>query len=184
MATPTAPCDDEAMSLSPSDLPARRLGRGPFAVAAVVFYLASFASQVLLSGPVITRLSVVPFVAAQAALIWFWIVLHERRLRDAGHSTGIVFGVASVYALSVALLVILMWFVVASTAGTSDGAGSHAGILQLFVILYLLASMTGDQGLGSLQIWIVGFSVLMLLPVAIAIGFSLWSATRPGTDVR
>jgi hypothetical protein len=43
--------------------------------------------------------------------------------------------------------------------------------------------MSGDSGLGALQIWIVGLSVLMLLPVAIALGFSFWTATRPSGEV-
>jgi hypothetical protein len=91
--------------------------------------------------------------------------------------------VASVYALSIVLLVILVWLVLSSTAGTGDGVGPHAGILQLFVVLYILGSMSGDSGLGALQIWIVGLSVLMLLPVAIALGFSFWTATRPSGEV-
>jgi hypothetical protein len=148
-----------------------------------VVYLLSFASQVLLSGPVTGRFGVLPFVVTQGVLIWLWIVLHLRRLRDAGHPTGAVFGVASVYALSIVLLVILVWLVLSSTAGTGDGTGPHAGILQLFVVLYLLGSMSGDSGLGALQIWIVGLSVLMLLPVAIALGFSFWTATRPSGEV-
>lgn len=167
-------------SLHPS---AARLGRGPFVAAVSVVYLLSFTSQVLLSGPVTGRFGVLPFVVTQGVLIWLWIVLHLRRLRDAGRPTGTVFGVASVYALSIVLLVILVWLVLSSTAGTGDGVGPHAGILQLFVVLYILGSMSGDSGLGALQIWIVGLSVLMLLPVAIALGFSFWTATRPSGEV-
>jgi hypothetical protein len=171
------------MVLSPLRTSAARLGQGPFVAAVIVVYLLIFASQVLLSSPVTTRLGVVPFLAAQGVLIWLWIVLHHRRLRDAGRPTGTVFGVASVYALSIILLVLLVWLVLSSTAGTGDGAGPHAGILQLFVVLYLLGSMSGDPSLGALQIWIAGFAVLMLLPVAIALGFSLWTATRPSGEV-
>ncbi len=50
--------------------------------------------------------------------------------------------------------------------------------IVLFVILYLLAMFSGDPMLGGLQVWIVGFIVLMLLPVAIGLGFSIWTATR------
>jgi uncharacterized membrane protein YhaH (DUF805 family) len=170
--------------MNPSSLrtSAARLARGPFAAAVIVVYLLSFASQVLLSGPVTMRLGVVPFLAAQGVLIWLWIVLHQRRLHDAGRPTGTVFGVASVYDLSIILLVLLVWFVLSSTAGTVDGVGPHAGILQLFVVFYLLGSMSGDSSLGALQIWLVGFAALMLLPVAIALGFSVWAATRPSGE--
>ena len=43
--------------------------------------------------------------------------------------------------------------------------------------------MTGDPNLGALQIWLMGFAVVMFLPVLIAIGFSLWAATRPSHAV-
>jgi hypothetical protein len=39
--------------------------------------------------------------------------------------------------------------------------------------------MSGESGLGPLQIWVVGFAVLMLLPVAIALGFSMWAGMQP-----
>ena len=50
-----------------------------------------------------------PFVLVQIVLIWLWIVLHRRRLRDAGRPTGIVIGIALIYALEVVLLALLIW---------------------------------------------------------------------------
>jgi uncharacterized membrane protein YhaH (DUF805 family) len=155
-----------------------RLARGPFVLAVIVVYALSFVSQMLLSAPVTARMSVLPFVLVQIALIWLWIVLHRRRLRDAGRPTGIVIGIAAIYALEVVLLTLLIWFL-SSAAGTSDFADSGAGIFHLFAIVYLLGVMTGDPSLGSLQIWLMGFAVVMFLPILIAIGFSLWAATRP-----
>ena len=165
---------------SPSLAPAGRLTRGPFVLAAIALYLVSFASQMLLSAPVTARVSVVPFVMVQIVLIWLWIVVHVRRLRDAGRPTGIVIGVAMVYALEVVLLTLLIW-ILASAAG-SGGASSDAGIFHLFVIFYLLGVMAGDPSLAGLQIWLIGFAVVMFLPVLIAICFSLWTATRPGAS--
>ena len=158
-----------------------RLARGPFVFAVLAVYALSFVSQMLLSAPVTARMSVVPFVLVQMVLIAVWIVLHRRRLHDAGRPTGIVIGVALVYALEVVLLTLLIWLL-ASTGNTSAGsdfAGSGGGIFHLFAILYLLGVMTGDPGLGALQIWLMGFAVVMVLPILIAIGFSLWAATRP-----
>ena len=170
-------CDDDAMG--PSSLFSQHgtLARGPFVLAVITVYLASFVSQTLLSAPVIGRVGVVPFVVAQVALIWLWIVLHRRRLRDAGRPTGIVIGIAMIYVLEVVLLVLLIWLILAS-AGPTGGASSDASIFHLFVILYLLGMMTGDPTLGALQIWMLGFAAVMLLPVAIAVTFSLWTATR------
>jgi len=155
-----------------------RLAPLPFVVAAIVVYLASFGSQVLLSAPVTARMSVAPFVLVQAALIWLWLVLHARRLHDAGRPAGLAVGIAIVYALEVVLLVIVVWLMLESGMAAGGGAGRESSILHLFVILYLMALLSGDPGLGALQIWIIGFVALMLLPVVIALGFSLWAATR------
>ena len=99
-------CDDAVMN--PSSLLSRdgRLAPRTFALVVIAVYLASFASQMLLSAPVTAQVSVVPFVLVQVALIWLWIVLHTRRLRDAGRPTGIVIGIAMIYVLEVVLLVL------------------------------------------------------------------------------
>lgn len=169
------------MSLTTPHSDLARLARGRFVAAVIAVYLLSFVSQMLLSTPVTARLSVVPFVLVQIVLIWLWIVLHRRRLRDAGRATGIVIGVALVYALEVVLLTLLIWILtsVSGRTGGGDFAGETAGVFHLFAILYLLGMMTGDPTLGVLQIWLMGFAAVMLLPVLIAISFSIWAATRP-----
>ena len=151
----------------------------PFAVAALLLYLVSFFSQMLLSAPVTSRLSVVPFVLAQAMLIGLWIVLHRRRLNDAGRPTGTVIGIAMVYALEIALLTILVAFMVSVSGSDGDGASGNNTLLNLFVIFYLLAMFSGDTGWDALQLWLAGFVAIMLLPVVLAVGFSIWAATRP-----
>lgn len=169
------------MSPSLAHLQTSRLARGPFMLAAIAVYALSFVSQMLLSAPVTARMSVVPFVLVQMALIAVWIVLHRRRLHDAGRPTGIVIGVALVYALEVVLLALLIWILTSTgdTGTSSDFAGSGGGVFHLFAILYLLGVMAGDPTLGGLQIWLIGFAVVMFLPILIAIGFSLWAALRP-----
>jgi uncharacterized membrane protein YhaH (DUF805 family) len=167
------------MSLRSLISPSGRLAPLPFAVAAIVVYLLSFSSQVLLSAPVTARMSVGPFALVQAVLIWLWIVFHVQRLHDAGRAGGLAVGIGLVYALEVILLAIMVWLILESSGGaTSGGVGSDAPILRLFVILYLLTLLAGDPTLGALQLWIMGIVALMLLPVAIALGFSLWAATR------
>jgi uncharacterized membrane protein YhaH (DUF805 family) len=163
---------------------ARRLAPLPFLFGTLAVYALSFASQVLLSPPVTARFSVAPFVLAQAMLIGCWLWLHVRRLRDAGRGGGLAVGIATVYALEVVLFTLLIWLILSSAGTTNDGAGSEAPILHLFVVLYFLSLMTGDPGLGALQAWMTGFLVLLALPVAIGVVFSLWTATRPRAAVR
>jgi hypothetical protein len=177
VATPAAAWHDAFMT-TPATAPFSpgvRLARGPFAIAVIGVYLVSFASQVLLSAPVTAALSVVPFVLAQAVLIWVWIVVHRRRLRDAGRPVGIVIGIAMVYALEAVLLTLLIW-VLTSASGEASG---NAGIFHLFTILYLLGSITGESNIAGVQYWLTGLVGLLVLPVLIAIVFSLWAATKP-----
>jgi uncharacterized membrane protein YhaH (DUF805 family) len=151
---------------------------GPFAVSALIIYVLSFISQMLLSAPVVSRLTVAPFIAAQVVLIGLWVVLHRRRLNDAGRPWGTVIGIAAVYALEIALLVILAVFIGSLNTTGSDGANGSDMLLSLFVIFMLLA-MFNDGGFGVLQLWLMGFLAVMLLPVVIAVCFSIWAATRP-----
>src|SRR4051794_34610504 len=87
-----------------------RLARKPFAVGVLTVYAAGIASQVLLSGEVIARAGLSPFIIVQAALIWAWLVLHVRRLRDAGQAPAAAVGLSLIYALSLALLLMLIAF--------------------------------------------------------------------------
>jgi uncharacterized membrane protein YhaH (DUF805 family) len=170
--------DGAVMTQLPSYSQDHGLARGPFVAAVTAIYLVSFASQILLSAPVTSRLSVAPFVVAQTVLIWLWIVVHRRRLRDAGRPGGVVIGIAMVYALEAVLLTLLIWIL---TSGSGEGtvAGDGASIFHLFTVLYLIAMTTGESHLAGVQMWLMGFVALMFLPVLIAIVFSLWAATRP-----
>jgi uncharacterized membrane protein YhaH (DUF805 family) len=141
-------CDHAVMNISSLLSPNGRLARGPFVPAVIAVYVASFLSQVLLSPSVTARAGVALFVLTQIVLIWIWMVLHTRRLRDAGRPTGIVIGIAMIYVLEVALLVLLVWLIL-GTAGPTGGASSEASIFHLFVFLYFLGLLTGDPTLAS-----------------------------------
>jgi hypothetical protein len=156
-----------------------RLAPLPFALAVLAVYIVSFVSQVLLAPPVTKWAGVWAFALVQAALIWIWIVLHGRRLRDAGRPAGLAIGIACVYALEVVLLVLVVWLMLSAGFNRPDESASSASILHLFVLVYLSALLTGDPGLGELRLWMIGFVVLMLLPVLIAFWFSVWVGTRP-----
>src|SRR5438105_2635268 len=99
-----------------------RLARKPFALGMLVVYAAGIGAQALLSGEVNARAGPWPFAIAQAALIWIWLVLHIRRLRDAGQPPAAAIGVALIYILSLALLLMLVVFLT-----NPDAASGNAG---------------------------------------------------------
>jgi len=164
-----------ALPPRPAPAPGARLERGRFAFAAIAVYGISFLSQGLLTAPVTKLFSVVPFLIIQIVLIWLWIVLHRRRLRDAGHPGGIAIGIALLYALEVILLALLIWMLTAPAEQTGDAAG----IFHLYVILYLIGSISGESNLAGLQYYLMGIAAVLLAPAAISVIFSLWVATRP-----
>jgi uncharacterized membrane protein YhaH (DUF805 family) len=154
------------------------LARGPFVAAVVTVYILSFLSQMLLAAPITARTGVWPFALAQAVLIWAWYVLHARRLQDTGGATGLASGVACVYSLTIILVLII---VSALTANETSGQAAKDGqtIIAFFVVLYMLLLFSADPSLGVFGYWLMGFIALMLTPVAIAFGFSIWTALRP-----
>lgn len=158
--------------------PKGRLAPQPFALAAIAVYLLGLASHLLTTPDVIARAGLWPFVAAQAVLIWVWFVLHARRLHDAGHPSGLAAGVSLLYVLSIVLLVILAdgFFNAGGSAMANPNATSALGlIIALYIMATLLGSIHYDLA------WImVGLLVLMaFLPIIVALGFTLWTATRP-----
>jgi uncharacterized membrane protein YhaH (DUF805 family) len=169
-----------APSSQPNFLSGNRLTRGPFALAAIAVYVASFVSQALLSAPVTKLFSVAPFLLAQIVLIWLWVEVHRRRLRDAGRPAGLAVGIALVYALEVILLALLIWALTAPAAQTGDAAS----IFHLYAILYLIGSISGESNLAGLQYYLMGVAALMFVPVVIAVLFSLWTAARPSAAPR
>ena len=136
--------------------PSGQLAPRPFAIAIILVYLAGFASQMLLSQPVIGRAFVWPFVAAQAVLIWLWIALHVRRLRDAGRSPGAAIAIGIMYVLEIVLVVMMVWLLVAS-AGTSTPGAEKFNILHLFIFALSVRAIgrrsleRGDRGSLALR---------------------------------
>jgi len=156
--------------------PHGRLSPQPFMLAVIVVYVVGVATEALTVPQVIARAGLWPFVALQALLLWIWFALHAKRLHDAGRGFGLALGVGSLYALSVALLVIIA----ASFFNTADlhdanTAGALGLILFVSVITLLLGSPNYDIG------WIVVAALLIIavVPVIVAAVFSVWAATRP-----
>jgi len=155
-----------------------RLAPKPFAIAVTLLYVANFLSQILLSGDVTAHTGLLPFAISQALLIWVWIVLHIKRLRDAGKSIGLAVGIACLYMLTVVLVLLVMVMIVATDAST-ETAKTGQGLIRLFLVLYLFAMLVGSAEFGVMTLWLMGFMVLLLLPVLVAFGFSIWAGTRP-----
>ena len=171
-----------SLPMRPLDLllPSGRLPRGPFALAVTAVYAASFASQALLAPPVVAKAGVWAFAAAQAVLVCAWYVIHSQRLHDAGHKSGAALGIAIVYALAIVLLLLLLLLI---TAGGSGGADRDGTLLNFFIIIYMLAILTGDQALGTgFGYFVIGFLGLILAPVLIALGFSIWTGLQPSAS--
>src|SRR5437588_591025 len=116
-----------------------RLAPRAFALGAVVVYAAGLAAQFLLSAEVLARAGLWPFVIVQAALLWAWLVLHVRRLRDAGEPAAAAIGIALIYALSLAMLLMLVAFLTNSDAvgqpipGERPANDAAAGTLLVLV---------------------------------------------------
>jgi len=179
--TRLAPCHDKRMG-SLFFSPHGRIARKPFAIGAAVVYLLIVASQLLLSAPLTARANVIPFALAQGLLTYAWYALHGKRLRDAGRATGAALAIAVLYAMSVVLFILLLELVVGPGNGGADG--KEGGLLtSLLVWIALGAVLAGMQAMDLFLYLAIVIAVLILLPFVIAVGFSIWLATRPSAPV-
>lgn len=153
-----------------------RLGRRAFAIAVAVVYLLGFASQTLLSGPVLARTGIWLFALVQAVLLWVWFVLHAKRLRAAERGSGGAVGIAIVYGLAMLFLLMVVAFFL-SPAPATDTTGDALGTWIVLTILIEIFSGAPDLGLFG-DILII-MAVIALTPVLLALGFSIWAGTRP-----
>jgi uncharacterized membrane protein YhaH (DUF805 family) len=155
-------------SLPTTFSPSGRIAPKPFVLGAIAIYLASFLSQFLLAAPVTARASIIPFV-----------LVHARRLHDAGRPTGPAVALTVLYALAIVLLLLVM--VAANAPGPANGADDtpFAGIFQVFLLLFLIGTVLGDPNLGMFGYIVLGVLALVMLPIVIAIVFTVWVGTRP-----
>jgi uncharacterized membrane protein YhaH (DUF805 family) len=152
------------------------LSQQAFVLAATAVYAAGILAQLLTAPAVVARAGLWPFALAQPILTWAWFAIHAKRLRDAGRAVGPAAGIAMLYLLSVVLLLMVAAsFVNTSVAHGEEAMAANAVVLLLSILAVLFVSP--DYGL----VWII-VTVLILIacaPVVIALGFSLWAATRP-----
>jgi hypothetical protein len=156
-----------------------RLAPKPFALGVLGVWIAGVASQLLLTGDVIARAGLWPFILAQAPLIAIWLVLHIRRLRDAGQGPAAAIGIALVYVLSIGLLLMLVAFFTHPDSLAPRGIESPAGnaaIGTLLVVFLFNIVFTPDFGVFSTIL--KGLILIAFMPVAISLLFSIRTGTR------
>jgi hypothetical protein len=163
--------------------PSGRLSPLPFALGVVVVYVAAVASQWLTIPDVIARGGLWPFVAAQAVLIWVWFALHAKRLCDAGRGVGLAAGVSLLYALSVALLVILAAAFFNASGGAASDANA-ASALGLLLLVSIVAELLGSPQRDLAWALVTILTLMAFVPGIVAVLFTLWAATRRSAAVR
>jgi uncharacterized membrane protein YhaH (DUF805 family) len=158
--------------------PAGRLKPQTFVIAAVLVYLAGIASYWLTTPDVIRRAGLWPFLAAQIVLIWIWYAVHAKRLRDGGHGAGLAASVSLLYALSVALLVIIAAsFYRPLAAGGMDPNGASA--LGLILFASIIAMLAGAPHYDLSWLIVAILLVLAFVPVVLALATTVWAAVQP-----
>jgi len=158
-----------------------RIDRKTFGWCVLAVYVLGFFSQALLSGNVIARGGLWPFIFVQVALIWAWLALHIKRLRDANEGAAGAIGVAIVYSLAISLLVLVIsLFTGFSHAhdrppGEPAPAGDAAlGLILVILIFGLLYSPDFGVFTTLLKIMVV----IACLPGLISFVFSLRTGLR------
>jgi uncharacterized membrane protein YhaH (DUF805 family) len=158
-----------------------RLAPKPFALGVIVVYVTSFLAQLLLAPPVIRYGGLTLFALVQALAIWSWFCLHAKRLRDGGRGVGAAVAIAILYGLAVVLFLLM----VALIAVPFPKDATHAPtfhLADLFVLLLALAVLTGDPAPGLFAYVLMAVLMLILIPILMAIGFSIFAFGRPSAQ--
>ena len=162
---------------------AGRLGRQPFAIAVIAVYFLGLASQGLLTKPVMARAGLFPFIILHAVLLWVWFAIHAKRLRDAAGGIGPAMGIAIVNVLAITFLLMVISFLVSPVEGHPGETGGS--VLGTWVVLiFLIEVFSGAPNLGWLGKVLMVIVGIAMLPVLLAVGFSIWAGTRPSMQTR
>jgi uncharacterized membrane protein YhaH (DUF805 family) len=149
-----------------------RLAPRAFAAGAAVVYGTALLSALLISPPVLLRAGLAPFALVQAIAIWCWFCLHAKRLRDADRQVGVAVAIAVLYALAVILFLLLVALIMPFGDAAQRARAEDVPVLSL-----LIATLTAETGIFAYVA--AAILALVVAPVPVAIGFSIWAATRP-----
>jgi uncharacterized membrane protein YhaH (DUF805 family) len=158
--------------------PSGRLPPQAFVLLAVLVYLAGVASYALTLPDVIARAGLWPFIVAQALLIWIWYALHAKRLHDAGRQPALAAGVGVLYALSVALTIIVAVSFYTPLAGQVPDANT-ASALGLILFVSIIAILLGAPHYDLAWLMVAILLLIAFLPIMLAAAVTFWAATRP-----
>ena len=156
-----------------------RLGPRTFGFAVLGVYLLSFLSQVLISPLFILRIGMLPFLALQALLVWAWLVLHVKRLRDGGYPSGPAVGIAILYVLAIVQLLLLVDPMIGHEAGAVGTDLPRYGFWDLWTFVALISAGIAQTDFGFFNLFVMIVLALILTPMLVAIAFSIWTGTRP-----
>ena len=160
------------------DLWKGRLTQKPFALGVTAVYLAGIGAQVLLSGEVMARAGPWPFISVQAGLVAIWLVLHIRRLRDAGQGPAAAIGVTLVYILSLGLqLMLVAFFTNPDAVGpitVEPALDNGMTLLGVFLLAILF-----KPDFGVFMTILKTLIVIAFLPAVISLIFSIHTGLRP-----
>ena len=127
---------------------------------------------------VIARAGLWPFLAAQALLIWIWFALHAKRLHDANRAAGLAAAVSVLYALSIALLVIVAASFYGALAGQVPDANT-ASALGLILLVSVIAILLDSPHYDLAWLMVAILLLIAFVPLVLAVVVTLWAATRP-----
>lgn len=159
-----------------------RIDRKTFGWCVLAIYVLGFFSQALLSGNVIARAGLWPFIVVHGALIWAWVALHIKRLRDANEGAAGAIGVAIVYSLAVGLLVLVVSLFTGFSASHADrppGEPAPAGeaIIALFLVI-LIFNMLYSPDFGVFTTLLKIMVLIACMPALISFVFTLRTGLR------
>ncbi len=155
----------------------RCLAPRPFAALVLAVYVAGFASQLLVSQPALAYGGLWLFAATQALLLSVWYALHVRRLRDAGRPAGAAAGIAAICGLAALLLLLILGFL--QETFLIEETTRSGPLMSWFAMAFVLAGLFGAIDIGAGGLVLILLALIALTPWALAVGFSLWTATRP-----
>src|SRR5579863_3081990 len=161
--------------------PSGRLSPQIFVVLIALVYLAGAVSHALTIPDVITRTGLWPFIAAQVLLIWIWYALHAKRLRDSGRATGLAAAAAILYALAVALMIIVAASFYGAVSAQVPDANS-ASAFGLLLLVSVIAILLGAPHYDAAWLMVAVLLLLAFVPIILAAAVTLWAATRPSVQ--
>jgi uncharacterized membrane protein YhaH (DUF805 family) len=163
--------------------PSGRLSPRAFVAAIIVVYIAIIASQWLTTPDVLAHGGLWSYVAAQTVLIWIWFVLHAKRLHDAGYGAGLAVGVAILYILAQALLIIVVVAFFNATVGEISDPNA-AGALGLLLVVAIVGALLGAPQHDFAWAMVTILTFMTFAPPIVAIVCTLWTATRLRAEER